>query len=485
MNELALSFDKKLSKGKLAIIDIGSNSIRLVIYPQNGKYPFPLFNERINCRLGEGVTKGKKLSSVSISRALSAIKRFAFIIKSMSVKSQIPVATAAVRNAINANEFIRPAEKLLNSKIRVLSSKEEAEYACLGLLSYMRIENGLIADLGGGSLELILVNNGIKVHASSLDIGHLSKFSNEEIIAQINKIKWLKQAEGLTLYGTGGSFRAFGSAYIKNYNYPLHLIHGLSFKKEKAIILLDKITDSKVEVLGIPPSRQHTIETAANIIINLILKSNINRLTISGTSIRDGLIAELNEETITNSNTVDHYKILARNQRFKGMHNKVIKLFNPILKKITNKGFKKAFKISTYLSDISWDEQPDLRGYMAANKILSLPIRDLTHIERIWMARVVYHRYVGLRDRKQIEQSIINLLSEEQKISSYAIGLGLRFVYIFCAGFPKNLENIKLKIRGNKLVCKINPDAKALMDKENIRRFKNFAKACNLHHEII
>lgn len=76
-------------------------------------------------------------------------------------------------------------------------------------------------------------------------------------------------------------------------------------------------------------------------------------------------------------------------------------------------------------------------------------------------------------------------MSEEQKISSYAIGLGLRFVYIFCAGFPKNLENIKLKIRGNKLVCKINPDAKALMDKENIRRFKNFANACNLHHEII
>ena len=96
MNELALSFDKKLSKGKLAIIDIGSNSIRLVVYPQNGKYPFPLFNERLNCKLGEGLSQTKKISNQSISRALSAIKRFAYIVKTMSVKHQILIALSLI-----------------------------------------------------------------------------------------------------------------------------------------------------------------------------------------------------------------------------------------------------------------------------------------------------------------------------------------------------------------------------------------------------
>ena len=125
------------------------------------------------------------------------------------------------------------------------------------------------------------------------------------------------------------------------------------------------------------------------------------------------------------------------------------------------------------------------RGGIAANKILSLPVRDLTHIERVWMAKVVYHRYVGTKDKQQIDKKIINLLSEKQKFSSYAIGLGLKFLYNFSAGLPKNLDSIKFKIKKNKLTCKIKPEAKALMDKENERRLKNFANACNLNCDII
>lgn len=485
MNEVALSFYRKINKGKLAIIDIGSNSIRLVIYPQNGKYPFPLFNERINCKLGEGLSLSKNISSQSISKALSAIKRFAYIIKTMSVKHQIIIATAAVRKAKNAKEFLRPAEKLLNHNIKILSAKEEADYACLGVLSNIKVDKGLIADLGGGSLELILIQDGKKIKSTSIDIGHLSQITSEEIRKEINKVEWLNKSKGLTLYGTGGSFRALGSAYIKNYNYPLSLLHGLKFDIERGIILLDQMSDENKEVLGIPPGRTDTISTAAKIITHLILSSNVKNIMISGTSIRDGLIAELNKENRINPDKVAYYNVLAKNQRFNGMQTKIKKIFGPIFEKIADKDLERVFKISTNLSDISWDEQPDMRGNIAANKILSLPVRDLTHIERVWMAKVVYHRYVGTKDKQQIDKRIINLLSEKQKISSYAIGLGLRFLYNFSAGLPKNLDNIKFKIKKNKLTCKIKPEAKALMDKENERRFKNFANACNLNYEII
>ena len=185
MNEVALSFYRKINKGKLAIIDIGSNSIRLVIYPQNGKYPFPLFNERVNCKLGEGLSLSKNISSQSISKALSAIKRFAYIIKTMSVKHQLIIATAAVRKAKNAKEFLRPAEKLLNHNIKILSAKEEADYASLGVLSNIKVDKGLIADLGGGSLELILIQDGKKIKSTSIDIGHLSQITSEEIRKEI------------------------------------------------------------------------------------------------------------------------------------------------------------------------------------------------------------------------------------------------------------------------------------------------------------
>jgi len=485
MNELALSYDKKISKGKLAIIDIGSNSIRLVIYPQNGKYPFPLFNERINCKLGDGLTSSHKMASQSISKALSAIKRFAYIIKTMSVDHQLIVATAAIRRAKNAKEFLRPAEKLLNNKIRTLSAKEEAHYAYLGVLSNMSIDNGLIADLGGGSLELILINDGKKIKSTSLDIGHLSQLSYNEIDAEISKVKWLNKSEGLSLCGTGGSFRALGSAYIKNYDYPLQLLHGLKFKSEQATMLLDKISDESEVVIGIPPGRIDTISTAANIMMSLVLRSSVKDIMISGTSIRDGLIAELNEENRISPDKVAYYKVLAKNQRFNGMQTRIKKIFKPIFKKIANKDFERVFKISTNLSDIAWDEQPELRGNIASDKILSLPIRDLSHVERVWMANVLYYRYVGTKDKKQINQDVINLLSPKQRRSSFAIGLGLRFLYVFSAGLPNNLDYIKFKIKKNKLVCSISPEVRALMDRECERKLKSFASACDLNLEIL
>ncbi len=100
-----------------------------------------------------------------------------------------------------------------------------------------------------------------------------------------------------------------------------------------------------------------------------------------------------------------------------------------------------------------------------------------------WLKLFIIDR--GMKEKKQIEKSIINLLTEEQKVSSYAVGLGLRFIYIFCGGHPKNLEKIKLKIKKNKLICKIKPEAKSLMDKEVERRLKNFANVSNLNYEIV
>jgi len=177
--------------------------------------------------------------------------------------------------------------------------------------------------------------------------------------------------------------------------------------------------------------------------------------------------------------------VLAKNQRFNGMQTRLKKIFKPIFKKIANKDFERVFKISTNLSGIAWDEQPELRGNIASDKILSLPIRDLSHVERVWMANVLYYRYIGTKDKKQINQDVINLLSPKQRRSSFAIGLGLRFLYVFSAGLPKNLDNIKFKIKKNKLVCSILPEARALMDRECERKLKSFASACDLNYEIV
>ncbi|MEC7439089.1 MAG: exopolyphosphatase, partial [Pseudomonadota bacterium] len=149
----------------IAVIDIGSNSIRLVIYASGGRYPFPLFNERSNCRLGEGLGADGLLQPERISVALAALSRFSGIMKSMNVSTIHAVATAAVRRAKNAIEFTGPAEAILGQPINVLSQLEEAHYVARGLTLNIPDATGLVADLGGGSLEVVALENGDVRHS--------------------------------------------------------------------------------------------------------------------------------------------------------------------------------------------------------------------------------------------------------------------------------------------------------------------------------
>ena len=475
----------KLNKSKIAIIDIGSNSVRLVVFADLGKYPYPLFNERVNCRLGERLYEDGKLSTRSISRALKALQRFIVIIKNMKVNHIIPVATAAVRNAKNNKEFILPAEKILSCKIRILTKNQEAELAALGLISNVPIKNGIIADLGGGSLELVLISKGNIKKLTSLDIGHLVPITQERIVKLFKSIKWLEKSKNQTFYGTGGSFRSLASAYIKDTNYPLYLIHGLSIKTEKSVVVLDKMLDAEDEFPGVPQNRMPTIKNAANIMQNLILAIEPKKIIISGTSIRDGIVSELNPSKIINPDKSSNIKYFTKNQRFSGIQNAIKTLFDPILEKLIDPKMKRLFKLSCQLSDISWNEVSDLRGVIAANRIISLPLKNLLHKERIWLAQAIYHRYVGLKDKKPISKKLINLLSESEQQSAFSIGIGLRFLYTFSAGNPKNLKNIEFSIRNKKLNCMIKPKGKILFDSNSERRLKAFANSFGLKHQVI
>ena len=145
---------------RIAVIDIGSNSVRLVIYGKNGAYPAPLFDERSNCRLGAGLDETGMLASDRIAVALETLTRFAAIIRAMKVDSCYPVATAAVRRAGNGDEFRRPAEVILSQSIQVLSQQEEAAHVARGLTLNVPEASGLVADLGGGSIEIVALKKG-------------------------------------------------------------------------------------------------------------------------------------------------------------------------------------------------------------------------------------------------------------------------------------------------------------------------------------
>ena len=264
----------------------------------------------------------------------------------------------------------------------------------------------------------------------SLDIGHLVPVDQKEVLQLLESVKWLEKSKNLKLYGTGGSFRSLGSAFIKNTSYPLFLIHGLSINTETSVMLLDKMIEAKNKFPGIPQNRMPTIKNAANIMQNLILLCDPKKVIICGTSIRDGILTEINPSKIINPDKSSNIKYFTKNQRFSGMQNTIKKILDPLVENLIDRKFKRLLKLACQLSDISWNELSDLRGIIAADRILSLPLKNLLHNERIWLAQAIFHRYVGLKDKKLMSKKLLNLLSEDEKETAFAVGIGLRFLYL-------------------------------------------------------
>ena len=475
----------------IAVIDIGSNSIRLVIFKTMGRFPFPLFNERVTCRLGEGLEKNNNLQPKRVSVALETLQRFSLILKSLPNLSVKIVATAAVRRANNAEKFLKPAQKILNHRIQVLGQQEEAYLVSIGLLSNFDLSDGLIADLGGGSLELVYVKNGALIHSTSLNIGHLTILPASEILLMIQNVDWLKNVQGLDLYGVGGSFRALGSAYIQKTKYPLGMLHALTISKMATNSLLSQIDAEPSSLEGIPESRRLSMPKASEIISCLLSVSKVNNLVISGTSIRDGLIVkEISEQPkLARFRKKDPLhvacsEIATHSLRFTSINEGLYKFIKPCIKTgysyMGNLNTRRLIKAACLLSEFCWDEEPSMRALLAFEKINALPIYSLSHPERLWISSTIFYRYNGVKSIIQKPHSSEFILTESQQNYAHFIGLGLRFGLNFSAGINSNLNYIKLFVNKNTMICEIAAEASKLFTSQNQQRLKNFAKILSL-----
>ena len=483
------------SSDHIGVIDIGSSSIRLVIFKTMGRFPFPLFNERITCRLGEGIEPDNILQPARIKIALETLGRFAYILKSLPNLSIKIVATAATRRAHNAKDFLIPAQQILNQKIQVLEQEEEAHLVSIGLLSNFNISDGLIADLGGGSLELIYVKNKEPVNSTSLNVGHLSIKTRSEITEMISKINWLSNLAGLDLYGVGGSFRALGSAYIHKTKYPLGMLHALTISRMATNSLLNKILAMPSDLDGIPEGRRFSMPKASEIIACLLSITKVNNLVISGTSIRDGLIAkEISEQP----ELAHHIKkdplhvacaeIAAHRQRFSSINENLFKFIEPCIKigttNMADLNTKRLVKAACLLSEICWDEESSMRASLAFEKINALPIYSLSHPERLWISLTLFHRYNGVNSILEQPVSCAFILTKKQQQYALFIGLGLKFGLNFSAGINQNLSFIKLKIKEKTLIVEITKSASKLFTSKNEKLIISFAKTLSFNTKV-
>lgn len=284
-----------------AVIDIGSNTVRLVIYGGPQRAPIVLHNEKVTARLGRGLAEKGCLSRKSVVTALAALARFRALLDLQGLEQVEVVATAAVRDARDGRQFLEQVAAL-GFRPSLLSGQEEAEFSAHGVMAAFPGAQGIVADLGGGSLELIDIDQCSCRHGVSLPLGTLclaqlrergARWFSRFVARQLEDTDW-KAEPGSTLYLVGGSFRSFGKLALSLSQLPLDDPHGHAIDHEAAAKLARNLArmapDEISPVTGISASRLAAMPHAAALLESLLHCLEPGRVVFSAWGLREGLL---------------------------------------------------------------------------------------------------------------------------------------------------------------------------------------------------
>ena len=300
----------KDAKGRLdhgppvAVIDIGSNSVRLVVYEGLTRAPTPIFNEKELCGLGRQVQSTGLLAKDAVAEALRALKRFRALCDTLQVKRLWVIATAACRDATNGKAFIAAAERICRARIDILSGAREAELSALGVVSGINHPDGIAGDLGGGSLECTRLR-GAQIGARvTLPLGGLAladasgksiKKAEKIVVKALRHVTHLKAMRGRSFYAVGGTWRSLARLHMFQTGYPLHVMHNYVIPAKEALEFarlvhrVDPESLSRIEVVA--KARRPLLPYAALVLEHLIRIGQPEDIVISVLGVREGLLA--------------------------------------------------------------------------------------------------------------------------------------------------------------------------------------------------
>jgi exopolyphosphatase/guanosine-5'-triphosphate,3'-diphosphate pyrophosphatase len=367
--------------GPVGIIDIGSNSVRFVAYGGSERVPSVLFNERVMAALGRGVARDGKLDKQAMELTLRALARFRQLGKEMGLKRLHTVATAAVRDASNGKAFLKQIAEI-GLKPRLVPGDEEAELAGLGVMSAIPGAKGTVADLGGGSLELIKVADGKVGTGATLPLGVLRLGpdpSRAEMIRTLRhdiKNNGLKDAaRGRGLYLVGGSFRALALLDMKTMGHPLPIVHHHCIAPERLADIRHALATMSPDQLKanthISGSRIPTLPAVVELLDAMIHVLGPRKIYVSAFGLREGLLyRDLDEETKDDDPLLAAaLEVGERLGRF-GDHGTALNQWMDPLFPDEDEQMKRLRLAACLLGDIAWNAHPDFRAERAVDMAL-------------------------------------------------------------------------------------------------------------------
>jgi exopolyphosphatase/guanosine-5'-triphosphate,3'-diphosphate pyrophosphatase len=476
----------------VAVLDIGSNSVRLVVYERHARALTPLYNEKSACALGRGVGQTGRLADANVAQALNAIKRFALVARMMRVGKVYVLATSAVRDAANRKEFVDAVEALMETKVQVLSGEQEAHYAALGAVAGIPGFSGVVGDLGGGSLELSSISNGSDTDGESFEIGviRLQDDSNgapaaaAEIIRERLSQSSLSRAEaGKSFAAIGGTWRSLAKLHQIVRGYPLRMVQHYVVPAEEMIQFCAAIVGasslkSYEGAEHVSSSRRELVPFGAAVLAEVLKAGRFADVVFSALGVREGylygmldpreqaidpLIQGAEELSVLRSRSPSHASDLVE---FTGQ-------FLAAAGMVETAEQARLRTVSCLLADIGWRAHPDYRGPQSVDSVAYGSLSGVDHPGRAFLAQVIAVRYDGLKSKTAAK--LASLGSAEVTARARLIGALFRVAYPMTAAMPGILPRIRFEIAGNSLSLVLPADL-AFLDGEHLQgRLDQFA----------
>jgi exopolyphosphatase/guanosine-5'-triphosphate,3'-diphosphate pyrophosphatase len=495
MSRAAADAQGRLDHGPpVAVIDIGSNSVRLVVYEGLTRSPTELFNEKALCGLGREVQTTRLLAADAVQHALSTLRRFRALCDTMGVKKTLAIATAACRDAKNGPAFIKLAERTIGADIDVLSGAREAELTALGVISGVHRADGVVGDLGGGSLELIDVHGmharrGLTRPLGGLALADISAKSLKKAEKFVKKtlggLPTLKACEDRTFYAVGGTWRSLARLHMWQTGYPLHVMHGYAIAADEALEFarlvhrVDVDTLSHIDVVN--NARRPLLPYAALVLEYILRIGRPRQVVFSALGVREGLL----------------YSLLKKKEREKDALIEAARHLNQLRSRSPRHGEeligwtdrfmatsgleetgeeRRLRHAACLLADIGWRAHPDYRGEQSLNIIAHGGFSAIDHPGRAYLALAVFFRHVGLVMDDELSPRLRELVSTRMLDRARVLGAALRLAYVISAAMPGVLEETSLAIERHRLALRMPGDFAALAGERVLNRLRSLAR---------
>jgi exopolyphosphatase / guanosine-5'-triphosphate,3'-diphosphate pyrophosphatase len=478
--------------GPIAVIDIGSNSVRLVVYERLARSPTPLFNEKILAGLGAGVAETGKLAPDAAEKTLAALQRFVALAEQMGVNELDVLATAAVRDATNGPEFVKAVKATCNVPVMLLSGTEEARLAALGVVAGFRQPDGVAGDLGGGSLELVDVTGSQIGMGDSLKLGGLAlqaasggslKEARELTRKALDASPVVSRLGRRTFYAIGGTWRSLGRLHMHDSGYPLHVMHEYRMDPDELADFLKVLIRGPLEQIPginvVSKQRQALLPFGAVVLSELLRAGNPRSVSVSALGLREGLLySKLADEEREEDALLSAARELSLLRSRSPAHaEELIPWTEQAMSALGLEETEEEARLraaACLLADIGWRAHPDYRGEQSLNIISNAAFVAIDHPGRAFLALTVYYRHAGLSE-EELGSGIREIAPLRYREGARALAAALRVAYLISGAVGGVLPRTKLRRAGKVIELVLPSDIADLRGPRPEHRLRQFA----------